>query len=240
VSRARLAAPLGALAALAVDAGTDIPWHLPATTVVLCIALFAGCSIAAEADCIPAPVPIGPIGRVTLAAAALLMIAQGSRWLLTDGSLARARAALAAADPLAADEYARRGLTFDVENGELWRVAAHARAASGDDEGAVHAAEAAMSLAPGVDLAYLLATVWRRSGQAERAAEILRAWSAIVPGLLRPHVVLAEIYLDSGDAASARAELRHVATMRTKFDGEAERQLRSQAEDELRRLEALD
>jgi hypothetical protein len=52
--------------------------------------------------------------------------------------------------------------------------------------------------------------------------------------------LLAEIYLDSGDAAAARAELRRVATMPTKFDGEGERQLRSQAEDELRRLEALD
>jgi O-antigen ligase len=240
VSRARLAAPLGALVALAVNAGTDIAWHLPATTVVLCIALFAACAMTADADTIPASVPIGPAGRVALAAAALLLLAQGSRWLLTDGSLARARAALAAADPLAADEYARKGLSLDVENGELWRVAAHARAAIGDDEGAVHAAEAAMSLAPGVDLAYLLATVWRRSGQPERAAEMLRTWSAILPGLLRPHVLLADIYLDSGDDAGARAELQRVATMRTKFDGQEERQLRSQARDELRRLEALD
>jgi O-antigen ligase len=240
VARARLAAPLGALAALAVDAATDIPWHLPVTTVVLCIAVFAACAVATEADQIEAPVPIGLGGRVLLAAAALLMLAHGNRWLLTDGSLARARTVLAAGDAFGADEYARRGLRIDVENGELWRVAAHARAAIGDDEGAVHAAEAAMSLTPGVDLAYLLATVWRRSGHPERAGEILRTWSAIMPGLLRPHLELAEIYLDGGDDAGARAELQRVATMRTKFDGEGERQLRSHAEDELRRLEALD
>ena len=240
VSPARLAAPLGALVALAVNACTDIVWHLPATTVVFCIALFAACAIAAEADGTPAPRPIGHGGRVLLVGAALLILAQGSRWLLTDSSLARAHAALAAADAAGADEYARRGLAIDAENGELWRVAAHARAAIGDDEGAVNAAERAMSLAPGVDLAYLLATVWRRAGQPQRAADILRTWSAIVPGLLRPHVLLAEIYLDSGDTAAARAQLQRVATMPTKFDGEGERQLRSQAEDELRRIEAVD
>jgi O-antigen ligase len=238
--RARLSVPFGALVALGVNACTDNVWHLPATTVVLCIALFAACAIAAEADGIPAPRPIGFGGRVVLAAVALLILAQGSRWLLNDGSLARAQAALAAADGPAADEYARQGLTIDVENGELWRVAAHARAAIGDDEGAMYAAERAMTLAPGVDLAYLLATMSRRAGKPERAADILRTWTAIVPGLLRPHVLLAEIYLDRGDTAAARAELRRVATMRTKFDGAGERELRSQAEDELRRIDAVD
>ena len=240
VSPARLAVPLGALVALAVNACTDIVWHLPATTVVLCVALFAACTIAAEADTTPAARPIGLGGRVVLVAVALLLLAQGGRWLLTDSSLARAQAALAAADAAAADEYARRGLAIDAENGELWRVAAHARATLGDDEGAVQAAERSMALAPGVDLAYLLATVSRRAGRPERAADVLRTWSAIVPGLLRPHVLLAELYLDSGNTAAARAELRRVATMRTKFDGESERQLRSQAEDELRRIEAAD
>jgi O-antigen ligase len=238
--RARLVAPLGALVALAVNACTDIVWHLPATTIVLCIALFAACAIAADADGTPAPRPISLGGRVVLAAAALLMLVQGSRWLLSDGSLARAQAALAAGDAAAADEYARRGLSVDVENGELWRVAAHARAAVGDDESAVQAAERAMSLAPGVDLAYLLVNLSRRAGHPERAADILRTWSAIVPGLLRPHVLLAEIYLDSGDTAAARVELRRAATMHTKFDGEGERHLRSQAEDELRRIGAVD
>jgi len=240
--RARLAAPIAALAALAVDALTDVPWHLPATAVLLCILVFGIFTIAAEADAPAAALPLrrGPIGRLLLAAAALLLIGHGMRWLFADGSLARARRALFAAEPAVAVAQAERGLAIDAEHGELWRAAAHARAAAGDDAGARQAAAIAMALAPGTDLAYLEADLARRAGRPHEAAAILREWSAVVPGLMRPHLLMAQIYADAGDVRAARGELQRAATMPTKLDGAAERELRRQAEDQLQRLPASD
>lgn len=232
--RERAAPAAAALLALCVNALADIPWRQPATTALLCVVLFALLSMEAEAAA-PARRP-RVIGRVVLALAALVALAQATRLLLVDRQLTAARAAVFAGDAARSGAFAARGLTLEPEHGELWALAAQSHAAAREDDAALAAVDRAMGLAPNVALAYFSADVLRRDGRSEEALAQLRWWSEVLPGLLRPKLLVGQMYAESGRVEEARAEWQRLLATRSRFDGEGERQIRRQAVAELLRL----
>lgn len=232
--RTSAAPAAAALVALCVDALTDVPWHQPVTTALLCALLFSLLVTARGAT--PAPSHLHRVSRIALALAAIVALAQATRLLLVERSLTEARRAVASGALARSLPAAARGLSMEDEHGELWALVAQALAALGEDGEALAAADKAMTLAPNMGLVHFTVEVLRRLGRDEEAMARLRWWSEALPGLLRPRLLLGQMYAQSGRVAEARVEWERLLAIHGRFDGEAERQIRRQAVTELLRL----
>ena len=236
----RRAAPLAAgLATLAVYSLGDVPLRLPATATLGCLLVAAILSVASDRRAAIAR-DLSTAERLALAVFAALAVGQGARLFTVERHLADARIALQAGNAVAAAAAAQQGLDLEPGQGELWSIVAHARAALGDDDGALVAAQRARTLLPEPHLWYLIADIKRRQGRPERARTELQELSETLPGLLRPRILIGELYAEAGQTELARATLRQVVLMPSKFVNDDERQLRARAARALQGLQPHD
>ncbi len=122
-------------------------------------------------------------------------------WALEDGDAAGAAAA--------ALEQARRTALPASIRARAWSLASRALAASGDDRGALEAAEAALRLAPDSPAPYLaLAAIAERKGELDRALEYARRAWGVAPADVGVLLTVSRIAARAGRDADARLALR--------------------------------
>jgi tetratricopeptide (TPR) repeat protein len=106
-------------------------------------------------------------------------------------------------------------LSKHPDDPDLLTVRGAARLQLKDDAGALADAKRAVQLAPSNESAVaLLAGLYQRSGQPERAVEVLTVTLKRLPASLDLHQVLARLYLASGDSKLAEEQLQQLVQIK--------------------------
>lgn len=227
----------GGIAALLACAIADNPLQVPATTALFCLLAVALLTRAAAMTA-PAPRRLSILEQAGLAAAAVLLLAQGVRVLVVERHYATARTAMTRGAWPMAEYFARAGLQLERQHGELWGILARCHAAAEDLDGF----EAALrqtrrdGLVPSLEYTYAAVELRRR--RTEEAVRALVDVRDTLPGLVRPHLMLAQVYLQSGNVDAARRELQAIPAVPS--GDRATRRLAEQAGHLLESLDALD
>jgi Flp pilus assembly protein TadD len=180
------------------------------------------------------------VQRATLIIMALMIVTQGVRLIVVDRAVRGARHFLAAGDPASALRVAAEGLWLEPASGELLTTLARAQAVTDQPAAALVTARRAAAVQPSATLSYLIAELEVGRGNPDAAEHDLRVLSQTLPGLLRPHLRLAEIYAQQGKVADAKAEIRRGLAQPSKIANARQVRLRERASARLREMEAID